>query len=71
MALSDIRDLSVIETPPEERLAVKSIVSVFNKDLIKEAIKRELARNGQVFFVHNRIKDIYEIADYLQGFCLH
>jgi len=65
MALSDIRDMSTIETPPEERLAVKSIVSVFDEGLIKEAIKRELERNGQVFFVHNRIKSIYKIADYL------
>jgi transcription-repair coupling factor (superfamily II helicase) len=66
MALSDIRDLSIIETPPEERLAVKSFVSHFDRTLIKEALERELERNGQVFFVHNRIKDIHEIADYLQ-----
>lgn len=65
MALSDIRDMSIIETPPEERLAVKSIVSLFDKGLIKEAIEKELVRNGQVFFVHNRIKNIYEIAGYL------
>ena len=65
MALSDIRDLSIIETPPEERLAVKSVVAVFNKELIKESITGELERNGQVFFVHNRIKDIYKIAGYL------
>ena len=66
MALSDIRDLSVIETPPEDRLAVKTVVSVFNESLIKESITRELERNGQVFFVHNRIKDIYGLADYLR-----
>lgn len=65
MALSDIRDMSIIETPPEERIAVKTIVSEFNKDLIKEAIKKELERNGQVFFVHNIIKDIYKIADFI------
>lgn len=65
MALSDIRDMSIIETPPEERIAVKTIVSEFNKDLIKEAIKKELERNGQVFFVHNIIKDIYRIADFI------
>jgi transcription-repair coupling factor (superfamily II helicase) len=65
MALSDIRDMSIIETPPEERLAVKSIVSVFDEGLIKEAIRKELERKGQVFFVHNRIKGIYRIADYL------
>jgi len=68
MALSDIRDMSVIETPPEERLAVKSIVSTFDGGLIKAAIQKELERNGQVFFVHNRIKDIYAVADYLQRF---
>lgn len=66
MALSDIRDMSVIETPPEERLAAKSIVSTFDGGLIKAAIQKELERNGQVFFVHNRIKDIYAVADYLQ-----
>ncbi len=65
MALSDIRNMSTIETPPEERLAVKSIVSVFDEGLIKEAIKKELEKNGQVFFVHNRIKGIYKLADYL------
>jgi len=65
MALSDIRDMSAIETPPEERLAVRSTVSVFDEKLIKEAISREIERDGQVFFVHNRIKDIYKIAEYL------
>jgi transcription-repair coupling factor (superfamily II helicase) len=65
MALSDIREMSVIETPPEERLAVKSIVSVFDEELIKDAIARELKRGGQIFFVHNRIKDIYKLTEYL------
>ncbi len=66
MALSDIRDMSVIETPPEERLAVKSIVSKFERGLIREAIMREHERSGQVFFVHNRIKDIHKIAGLLR-----
>ncbi len=66
MALSGIRDISVIETPPEERLAVKSVVSVFDDKLIKNAITHELNRNGQVFFVHNRISDILRIADHLR-----
>ncbi len=65
MALSDIRDMSVIETPPEERLAVKSVVSRFDRELIKEAVEREMARDGQVFFVHNRIRDIHGIKDFL------
>jgi transcription-repair coupling factor (superfamily II helicase) len=67
MALSDIREMSVIETPPEERLAVKSVVSVFDEELVKDAVTRELERNGQVFFVHNRIRDIYKLAEYLTG----
>ena len=65
MALSGIRPMSLIETPPEERLAVRSIVSVFNDDLIKEAIEREVRRNGQVLFVHNFIFDIQKMADLL------
>ncbi len=66
MALSDIRDMSLIETPPEERLAVKSIVSRFDRGLIKEAVMRERERSGQVFFVHNRIKDIHKLAGFLR-----
>jgi transcription-repair coupling factor (superfamily II helicase) len=62
MALSGIRNISVIETPPEERLSVKSVVSVFHDDLVRRAIDAELQRNGQVFFVHNRISDIHKIA---------
>lgn len=65
MALSSIRDMSVIETPPEERLAVKSTVSVFDEALIRDCIAKEMERHGQVFFVHNRIKDIYKLAGYV------
>jgi transcription-repair coupling factor (superfamily II helicase) len=66
MALSGIRNISVIETPPEERLSVRSIVSVFSDDLVRQAIALELQRDGQVFFVHNRIHDIYRIAQRIQ-----
>jgi transcription-repair coupling factor (superfamily II helicase) len=65
MALSDIREMSLIETPPEERLAVKSVISLFHEELIKDAASRELTRNGQIFFVHNKIKDIHKIAAHL------
>jgi len=68
MSLSGIRNMSVIETPPEERLAVKSVVSIFDGGLIREAIDRELERKGQVFFVHNRVNDIYKVAEYLVRF---
>ncbi|PKL51953.1 MAG: transcription-repair coupling factor [Nitrospira bacterium HGW-Nitrospira-1] len=65
MALSGIRDISIIETPPEERLSVKTDVTRFSDSLIRDAITRELERDGQVFFVHNRIGDIYRVADHL------
>lgn len=63
MALSGIRNISVIETPPEERLAVRSVVAVPGDSLIKDAVISELNRDGQVFFVHNRINDIHRVAD--------
>jgi transcription-repair coupling factor (superfamily II helicase) len=66
MALSGIRGMSTIETPPEDRLAVKSIVSRFNPATIKDALRKELDRGGQVFFVHNRILDIYKIGNFLR-----
>ncbi len=67
MALAGIRDLSVIATPPRDRLAVKTFVARAGKDLMRSAILKELNRNGQVFFVHNRVEDIYEVAQRLQG----
>ncbi len=66
MSLLGIRDLSVITTPPEDRLPVKTYLAKFEPEVIKEAIERELARGGQVFFVHNRIQGIYSLADWLK-----
>ncbi len=66
MALSGIRGMSIIETPPEERLAVRSVVAVFEQGLIKEAAERELRRGGQVLFVHNTVHDIEKMADLLK-----
>lgn len=66
LSLSGIREMSTIETPPEERLAVKTFVTVFRDKTIKEAVEREIKRGGQVFFVHNRIRDINKIADFLK-----
>ncbi|HXX80081.1 MAG TPA: TRCF domain-containing protein, partial [Thermodesulfovibrionales bacterium] len=66
MAISGIRGMSVIETPPEERLAVRSMVSVFDPNLVKEAMERELQRDGQVLFVHNTIFDIEKVAALLK-----
>jgi transcription-repair coupling factor (superfamily II helicase) len=66
MALSGIRAMSTIETPPEERLAVKSMVTRFNPAVIKEALEKEIERGGQAFFVHNRIQDIYKVGSFLR-----
>lgn len=66
LSLSGIRDMFTIETPPEERLAVRTFITNFNEKTIKEAIERELKRGGQTFFVHNRIRDISKVADFLK-----
>lgn len=62
MSLMGIRDLSIIETPPEERLAIRTRIVQFDKGVIREAIVRELERGGQVFFVHNRVQSIHKMA---------
>ena len=66
MSLSGVRDMSVIETAPLERLPVETMVRRFNRGVIKEAIERELARGGQVFFVHNRVQSLPSMARFLQ-----
>ncbi|MFN2363326.1 MAG: transcription-repair coupling factor, partial [Halarsenatibacteraceae bacterium] len=62
MSLSGVRDMSLIETPPENRYPVKTYVKEYSKSLIRDAIRREIKRNGQVYFVHNRISDIEKYA---------
>ncbi len=62
MALTGIRDMSTMDTPPEERLPIKTHVGYYDKVLVREAILRELERNGQVFFVHNRVHNILVVA---------
>ena len=66
MSLVGVRDMSTIETPPENRLPIKTYVAEYNERLVRESILRELGRNGQVFFVHNRVQGIASIADKLQ-----
>jgi len=63
MSLMGARDLSVINTPPQNRLPIKTIVVEYDADLVAQAIKRELARKGQVFFLHNRILDLGKVRD--------
>ncbi len=64
-SLMGVRDLSVIETPPSDRLAVKTFVRKFDEKVIREAILRELDRGGQIFFVHNKIHSILSIKELL------
>ncbi|MGB4704361.1 MAG: transcription-repair coupling factor [Candidatus Saccharicenans sp.] len=66
MALSGLRDISLIETPPRDRLAVHTVVAPFNTGLIASAIRRELERQGQVYYVHNRIEDIDRVAELIR-----
>jgi len=65
MSLSGVRDMSTMETPPEERLPIKTYISEYDERLIREAILRELDRGGQVFFVHNRVASIHRVASRL------
>jgi len=65
MSMMGIRDLSIIDTPPVDRLAIKTMVARFSEELIREAVMRELRRGGQVFFVHNRVQSIGAMAEHL------
>ena len=67
MAMAGIRDVSSMDTPPEERLPIKTYLAESSDDLIREAILREIDREGQVFFLHNRVSTIYLTADKLRA----
>jgi transcription-repair coupling factor (superfamily II helicase) len=69
MSLAGLRDISVIETPPEGRRPVKTYVGEYDEDLVKQALEREKSRGGQAFFVHNRVETIDETAERLRGLC--
>ena len=66
MSLSGIRDMSVIETPPRDRMAIHTHVAAFEPDRIAEAIRHELGREGQVYFVHNRVRSLPAMQKFLQ-----
>jgi transcription-repair coupling factor (superfamily II helicase) len=63
MSLSGLRDISLIETPPRDRLAVHTVVTPFNAKLIASAVRQEIGRGGQVYVIHNRIEDIDKVAE--------
>ncbi len=66
MSLVGLRDMSVIETPPKDRMAIQTVVASWDDKLIQSAMEQELERGGQVYFVHNRVESIWEIAAKLQ-----
>ncbi len=66
MSLVGLRDMSIIETPPKDRMAIQTVVARFDEKIVRSAIEVELERGGQVFFVHNRVESIYEIASRIQ-----
>ncbi|MFI5304376.1 MAG: transcription-repair coupling factor [Nitrospiria bacterium] len=65
MSLMNLRNMSVIETPPADRLAIRTVLTHMDRRIVREAIKRELDRNGQVFFVHNRVIGIEKIGNFI------
>jgi transcription-repair coupling factor (superfamily II helicase) len=66
MAMVGLRDMSVIETPPKDRMAINTVVAPWDEKVLRSAMEHELDRGGQVYFIHNRVESIYEIAAKLQ-----
>ncbi len=66
MSLVGLRDMSVIETPPKDRMAIQTVVAKFDEKIVRSAVEVELERGGQVYFVHNRVESIYQIAARIQ-----
>jgi transcription-repair coupling factor (superfamily II helicase) len=67
MAFSGIRDISIIATPPEDRLSIRTFVLPFSEETVREAVDREIRRGGQAFFVHNRVQTLPEMERFLKG----
>ncbi len=66
MSLSGLKSISIIASPPEGRQSIRTYVTTFSAEIIKDAVEREIQRGGQVFFIHNRIKSIYSMRRYLE-----
>jgi transcription-repair coupling factor (superfamily II helicase) len=69
MSLAGLRDISVIETPPEGRRPIRTYVGPYDEELVRRAIEREAGRGGQAFFLHNRIETLHEVAERLRALC--
>src|ERR1700738_2334565 len=71
MSLVGLRDMSVIETPPRDRLAIQTVVAPFNEEMVRRAVETELARDGQVYIIHNRVESIYSLASLVSKLVPH
>ena len=69
MSMIGVRDMSVLSEPPQDRQAIQTYVMEFSEELVREAIHREVARGGQVYYVYNRVQDIDEVAAKVQALC--
>jgi transcription-repair coupling factor (superfamily II helicase) len=69
MSLSGLRDISIIETPPEGRRPIRTTVGEYDEEVVKTALEREIARDGQAFYLHNRVETIEEAAEKLRQLC--
>ncbi|MFQ5881790.1 MAG: transcription-repair coupling factor, partial [Candidatus Methylomirabilales bacterium] len=71
MAMLGVRDIATIETPPEDRLSIRTYVTRFDPEVIRQAVEEEIGRGGQVFFVHNRVESIHAMARFLKRLLPH
>jgi transcription-repair coupling factor (superfamily II helicase) len=71
LSLVGVKDMSTIETPPQNRLPVETVVCGYDERIIRDAINRELERQGQVFFLHNRVQSIEKVRDRIAELCTH
>jgi transcription-repair coupling factor (superfamily II helicase) len=69
MSLAGLRDISVIETPPEGRRPIRTFVGPYDEEVVRRAIQREAERGGQAFFLHNRVETLHEVAERLRALC--
>ncbi len=69
MSLVGIRDMSVLEEPPVDRMPIQTYVMEYNDEMVREAINRELSRGGQVYYVYNRVSNIDEVANHIAVSC--
>ena len=67
MAMVSVRDMSLLETPPENRYPVTTYVLEQNTEVLVDAMKKELSRGGQVFYLYNRVRGIYRVAEWIKA----